>query len=581
MVTTRVTWRRPRATRTRRRPHAWIQWLGFVTFGCHSPPSGTPHRASLELSPVDADVWASEIDVSGLICGDFTAEHCELELPNARVPLTLRNGQFHQRISLTPGSNQVRARCSDGHGGTLHASPVSYHRPTSPELLLDATPQQVDRSWFDSAVVYGIYPPLYGHPPLQSVTHALSSLSDLGVDAIWIAPLMQTTAGNFGYAVTDYFKVRSDYGGATDLAELVEHAHGLKLRVLLDFVPNHTSERHPYFVQAQQFGTRSHYFDFYERNSNGESLHYFDWNDLPNLNYRHPEVRTFITAAARSWLERFGIDGLRVDAAWGVAERQPDFYAGWARRLASNRQPPILIAEASARDPYYLQHGFDAAYDWTSELGQWSWKNAFESAPHVALALRRALSESITAAGRADRVLRFLNNNDTGARFVTRHGISLTKAATVALLTLPGLPCLYSFDEVGAEFDPYGSPAPIQAPPHPELRAFHRRLIALRHDVPALHGPWLELLDTGNDNVLAYTRWASANSAHRVLVLINFSNLEQRSALPLLEPGASHRARDLYEPSLAPLDMRKPSITLPAFGFLILEPIQSSPTEPQ
>src|SRR5207237_899753 len=97
-------------------------------------------------------------------------------------------------------------------------------------------------------------------------------------------------------------------------------------------------------------------------------------------------------------------------------------------------------AEASARDSYYGRHGFDAAYDWTDKLGQWAWQEAFAPGANTASALRAA----ITASASDTLVFRFLDNNDTGERFITRHGVGRTRVAAAMLLTLPGIPGIYT-----------------------------------------------------------------------------------------------------------------------------------------
>jgi glycosidase len=122
-----------------------------------------------------------------------------------------------------------------------------------------------------------------------------------------------------------------------------------------------------------------------------------------------------------------------------------------------------LLAEASALDPYYLEAEFDAAYDWTQELGRWAWTDAFAAGAAPAA----ALADSLRRSANHPRVFRFLNNNDTRERFVIRHGVDRFKAATAFLLTLPGIPCLYMGDEAGAEFQPYGQREPVACPTRP------------------------------------------------------------------------------------------------------------------
>jgi glycosidase len=138
----------------------------------------------------------------------------------------------------------------------------------------------------------------------------------------------------------------------------------------------------------------------------------------------------------------------------------------------------LLLAEASARDAYYGRNGFDAAYDWTDKLGEWTWQAAFEDAPNTARRLRSAIEASASDA----LVFRFLGNNDTDPRFRSRYGIGRTRVAAAMLLTLPGIPCLYTGEEVGAAYEPYKNAHPIAWDDVDGLRGWYKRLIALRRN---------------------------------------------------------------------------------------------------
>ncbi|WP_437947427.1 alpha-amylase family glycosyl hydrolase [Sorangium sp. So ce296] len=451
--------------------------------------------------------------------GDGTAERLG---QGARIKVPAPDAAGRATIELT-------VRDARGRSDTARVAPP-----------LDAPPGASAPSWIDDAVLYGVVPPFFGDPPLRSVRAALPALERLGVTALWLSPIFAAPEGDFGYAVTDYFSVRPDYGAEQDLRELVDDAHRRGLRVLLDLVPNHTSIEHPYFQQAERQGSRAHTFAFYDRGAGGEPTHYFDWEHLPNLNYDNAEVARWMLEVSLRWVKRFGVDGYRVDAAWGIQERRSELWSSWAAELRRVRPDLALIAEASARDPYYLQSGFDAAYDWTEELGRWAWSGVFDAPRGIAARLGAALAATEAHATRPERTLRFINNNDTGARFITRHGPGLTRVAAAALLTLPGIPCLYAFDELGAEYEPYGGLAPVSRPPRGPLTRRYEQLIRLRRSLAALRSPGLVVVHAGQDDeVFAYVRHGD-DASRFALVVLNFSERPAKQRLAVPEPFAAH-----------------------------------------
>jgi glycosidase len=368
--------------------------------------------------------------------------------------------------------------------------------------------------------VYGVVPPLFGTRPLHDVAGRLDALADLGVDVLWLAPIMATDdPGEISYATTDYQRIRPDYGTPDDLRELVRGAHARRMRVILDIVPNHTSTGHAFYRDAEARGPSSPYWRYYVRDAHGEAAHDFDWLNLRKLDYANPAVRQMITAAFEYWIREFDVDGFRVDAAWGVRDRAPDFWPALVADLRRLKPGVILVAEASARDPYYVASGFDAAYDWTEDLGHWSWDTLFDDPRHIGPALDGALSSGATP---MDRVFRFIDNNDTGERFITRHGAALTRVAAVLLHTLPGLAEVFTGDEVGAAYQPYQDPPPIDWSRDPEgLRTLYRRLATLREQLPALRdGAYGRVRVAGTDSAFAFLR--DAGGGEQALVVLNF-----------------------------------------------------------
>jgi cyclomaltodextrinase / maltogenic alpha-amylase / neopullulanase len=409
-------------------------------------------------------------------------------------------------------------------------------------------------AWVDAAVVYGAAPYFFEPATFAGVEQRLDEIAALGATVLWLSPVTAAASGDFGYAVTDPFRLRPQFGGETAFRSLVEAAHRAGLRVLVDFVPNHLSTQSEYFRNAARHARSSPYYDWFDRDAAGEVTHYFDWSHLANLDYDNPQVRGYVTAAFASFVRDFGVDGFRVDASWAVARRAPEFWPQLRAELQRIDPDILLLAEASGRDAYPLANGFDAAYDWTARPGEWAWHDAFAEDGRVRVdALRTALLSESQGAAPSMLLLRFINNNDTGRRFIERFGLPLTKVAATLLFTLPGLPLIYNGDEAGAVFAPYDEGPPIRWNDAGELASHYRKLALLRRQSAPLRGAQLQLLRTNRDEaVLAYLR-PGASSGDDLLVLLNFSDEPIRvRGLDAATRATFERFRRSHDLALAP-----------------------------
>jgi len=199
-------------------------------------------------------------------------------------------------------------------------------------------------SWWREGVIYQIYPRSFadangdGIGDLRGITGKLDYLSWLGVDAVWLNPIYPSPMADFGYDITDHTDVDPLFGDLSDFDRLVAAAHQRGLKVILDFVPNHTSSEHPWFVESRSsrenekrgwyywrdpapsggppnnwispFGGSQWEFD---EKTGQYYLHTFHASQ-PDLNWRNPEVEETMFDIARFWLDR-GVDGFRIDVA--------------------------------------------------------------------------------------------------------------------------------------------------------------------------------------------------------------------------------------------------------------------------
>jgi cyclomaltodextrinase / maltogenic alpha-amylase / neopullulanase len=372
----------------------------------------------------------------------------------------------------------------------------------------------------------------------------------------------------------DYFTIDPRHGKPEDFHQLVQAAHKRSIRVLMDFVPNHSSSSHRYFLDMLRFGKDSPYWDFYDHDDTGAVTHYFDWSHLPNLNYENPEVRRWMLEAFSYWVREFDVDGFRVDVAWGIRERRPDFWPEWRKTLKRIKPDLLLLAEATAREEYYFTNGFDVAYDWTSQLGHWAWELVFEKQNLLTYNLNAALTNIGKGFDPDALIFRFINNNDTAQRFITKHGIEMTRVATALLLTLPGIPCVFTGDEIGAEFEPYRYAGPVMWQDKDGLHDYHKRLITLRREIPSLHSRYWTIVDVEpHQKVYGYVRHLEDKS-QPVLVLLNFSDETVEVTVPLPDDfQAIANRKSLHDlvsgETVTPLGTAPLRFTIPAKRALI------------
>ena len=376
-------------------------------------------------------------------------------------------------------------------------------------------------SWIDRAVVYAPVHQLWGGG-FRNVEKRLRYLKDLGVDALWLWPPVTTRAPGEEYAIADYFTIDPEWGTPEDMERFVDRAHELGIRVLLDFVPNHSSIDHRYAQAAEEEGPGSHYWDFYDRDDEGNSTYYFDWEHLPNLNYDDPQIRRMMTEAFAYWVREFDVDGFRVDVAWGIKRRAPDYWPEWRAELKRIEPDLLLIAEATARKGYYFDNGFDVGYDWTDSPGQWAWASVWNFPQEAQGLLEPALTNQGKGYPADAVVMRFINNNDTDIRFVDQHGPELTRVAAALQFTVPGLPMLFGGDEIGANYLPYSNLTKIPWKDRFDLRPWYDELIRVRDELPALRSRDMHLLSTDESGVVAFVRPA-VTGGDPVLVVLNFS----------------------------------------------------------
>ncbi|MCU7496651.1 MAG: T9SS type A sorting domain-containing protein [Ignavibacteria bacterium] len=406
-------------------------------------------------------------------------------------------------------------------------------------------------AWIDRAVIYEITPYTFTESnQFKSITAKIPELAELGITAIWLQPVYRTHGGGMGYDVTDYFSLRGDLGSETDLRNLIKTAKANGLKVMFDFVANHTSIYHPYAQNSVKFKEKSHYWNYYQRKkspagtpyamhentADGLFWNYF-WSELPNLNFDNPEVQRWILEAVKYWLIKYDLDGYRFDAIWGVTARKPEFTK--QLRLVLKRIKPdcLLLAEDKATWPEVFDERFDAAFDWAASeswVSQWVWQTDYDPSKNPTIfnttftngrsaPLRSSLNNNGKGYGQNAKILRFLENNDT-YHFITHHSLDQTKMAAALEFSLNGIPMLYNGQEAGItghaydDYPIYSSGKSIKSTDKRGLFPYYQKLISFRKSVPALYGNnYEEESASPNKNVFAFRRWVNSQNIFTVL----------------------------------------------------------------
>jgi cyclomaltodextrinase / maltogenic alpha-amylase / neopullulanase len=493
-------------------------------------------------------------------------------------------------------------------------------------------------AWVDRATVYEIFARRWADQntgTLDDVTQRLPELVQLGVNTIWLQPIYpyaDAPIPSQGYDVTDYFSIWEELGDEEDLHELIAAAHEAGIRVMLDFVPNHTSIEHPYAQDAIAHGERSHYYDFYQRETDGGAPYsqhyvtrqvgamtfvtYFFWNtDYPmaNLDYDNPEVQRLIIEATRYWVETFDVDGFRFDVGWGVASRNPAFVQDWRAALKRVKPEVFMLGEAKATDEVNFEGRYDAAYDWTADpsyISEWAWQRFSQESTIFNAGLEsfraRDLRDALTDFGRGYHpdavVFRYLENNDTPS-FYGNHSVEQTKMASTLLFSLHGIPMLFYGQEVGVERDLYEFPSfpmtvPISNYDRDGFYAHYQHLLLLRALFPALYSDHFEEVavspDDVGDQTFAYRRWEGDDN---VVAAINMGDDDVTATLALpvdamgLDPEATYYLTDLFSgealsgtgADLAAFDVAVPAYTTRLFAVadsVVAVPVANEPGGP-
>lgn len=366
------------------------------------------------------------------------------------------------------------------------------------------TAWQNDWIWWKRGVIYQVYPRSFqdsngdGCGDLPGILHRLDYLEWLGVDAVWISPFYPSPMKDFGYDVSDYTAVHPLFGTMRDFDELLAEAHKRGLRIILDLVPNHTSDRHPWFRESagSRHNAKRDWYIWSDPVPGGGPPNNWlsefggsawQWHEptqqyyyhaflaeQPDLNWRNPEVRKAIHDVMRFWLDK-GVDGFRVDVMWHLIKDahlrnnppNPDYdpqrdspYSALIpvfsadqpevhdvvremRRVIDEYDARVLIGEIylpiQELVTYYGNEQSEAHLPFNFQLISTRW-----DAAHI-----RRVVDIYEASLQPDDWPNWVLGNHDKPRLAGRIGRAQARVAAVLLLTLRGTPTVYNGEELG------------------------------------------------------------------------------------------------------------------------------------
>ena len=406
-------------------------------------------------------------------------------------------------------------------GGVLLVLLFNFSTVFSPNAK-PATPKNgvVDShpSWIMKGNIYEVNVRQYTREgTLKAFSKHLNRLKSMGVQTLWFMPLSPISKvgrkGSLGsyYAVSDYTAINPEFGNLADWINLVKEIHEKGMKVIIDWVPNHTGADNRWLTEHP---------DFFVKDSTGNAAMAKDWSDTRQLDYKNPVMEDSMISAMKFWLVRSNIDGFRCDVAWNV----PGSF--WSKCIPQLKGIKNVFMLAEGDSAYLPENGFDAVYPW--QMFHMMEKIAKGDRPAFGLDSIQKQNASTYPANTIQ--MYFTSNHDENswnkADFGSFPGRVHAPFAVFTQTMVSGVPLIYSgqeepvlrpiqfFEKDPIDFGKFGR------------AKFYKTLLDLRKNNPALAvNASFTKINAGDANaVYAFVRQKGSN---KILVILNFSGKEQ------------------------------------------------------
>jgi len=406
----------------------------------------------------------------------------------------------------------------------------------------------------DKLVVYEVNPLIFAEQnALRTVNEQLDRIAAMGVNVLWLMPINeegQLKSVGSPYCVKNYKTLNSVMGTTDELKILVDAAHAKGMKVIMDWVANHTSWDNAW-IENKSWYTQ-------DAEGNIQSPAGFNWTDVADLNFDNQDMRTEMIECMKYWINTANVDGFRCDYAEGVPH---DFWAEAITQLKILKGEDLLmLAETGSAD--YLKDGFDMVYSWDFA---YKLQSVFQGAATLSdLITTYKNEESNLPTG--TRRMRYITNHDMSsekgllAAYKTAEG---SLAAFVIATALNGVPLIYSSQELAyANQLPFFNYVAVDWNQNPRVGSAYEKLMAVYAQSQALQSGETKLYANSEKVACIYR----ISQAQRMLVFINVTNEEQTVKVPMERVG--EQVKELITGETQTLTN---SLTLKAYQYMLME----------
>lgn len=397
------------------------------------------------------------------------------------------------------------AACADNKPAETTAETTVATEATTPTELLtdikgdDPILKKTTASWLETCVLYEVNVRQFTEEgTFAAFENHLDRLKDMGVNTLWLMPIhpisetnRKGTLGSF-YAVSDYREVNPEFGTMDDFKHLLNKAHEMGFKVIIDWVANHTGWDNAWIKEHE---------DWYVHDESGKIESPYDWTDTAQLDYENQEMRAEMIRCMQFWIEDIGVDGFRCDHAIGVPA---SFWNAAVYQLKSVNSEIMMLAETSAAKSL-TEYAFDSCYN-DKLYGQ-----AVMTRGGVAI---NTIQEGMAVADNyleGSFPMNYLDNHDKNAyegTVVGHYGEGYPTLLALSFLT-PGMPLLYTGNEEAYDHEiEFFEKDTVKWDENPKYAPLIKALSALKTGSPALCSTNrdLEILETGNAKIFAFSR---------------------------------------------------------------------------